>query len=129
MVLYPLTGNILLGCDSFETIEGYLILDAEVTKFIWEAYRGPGLAGCGRAAYKLSVASHLLYDLFSMLRAISIKQGEAANRRLLESLMSKLIAASSGICAESRVRVSLGAQQAKVWIQEEEVETHLAGEE
>jgi hypothetical protein len=127
--------RMLLECDSFDTIELSINLVAKVESFIWEPASARELAGCSRASYKLTVVPEL-YDLFfnspvgyRAQYAASVNGGETANHRFIETLTNKLLAASFQACSESRLRTSLQARQAKVWIHEKEVESHLGGDE
>jgi len=110
---------------------------SSVEKFWWEAYRGPALKACNRASFTLRVAS-AIYDAFfnspngyrgQYARAPTI--GEAANRKVLNTLEQSLLSAE--VARHTNVRpdliwTSLRAKDAKVWIVEDEVEDQLTDE-
>ena len=125
----------LLSLSAFsEVIE--LIAKAQVVEFTWEPFTGATLTGCSRASFLLRV-SLTTYDAFFNSPAgyrgqyaLSVSEGEAANRRLLTGLEPRLLSfvTSRNELFPSSVSASLRAAEAKVWIYEPEVESQL-GEE
>ena len=122
----------LLGISAYsEVVE--CVAKAQVTEFIWEPFKGTKLAGCNRASYLLRV-SRECYDAFFNSPvgyrgqyALSVHEGEAANRYLLTALEEKLInfASTRDNAPLSAVLASLQGSEAKVWIFESEVEIQL----
>jgi hypothetical protein len=120
----------LLAWDSFDNILGGLLF-AEVTASIWEPYDGPELSGCRRAAYLLRVPPQL-YDAFfnspvgyRSQYARSPELGALANRNLVDALTTKLIACAPPAIDPALVSKSLIGADAKVWIDEKEVQFHF----
>jgi hypothetical protein len=113
-----------------------LVAKAAVTAFVWESFRGEALRGCRRATFQLQVTPET-YDAFFNapvgLRAQFAKSpyhGEAANRRMLNQLEPRLLAYASLTENNSEpVRWSLSASQAKLWIDEDEVQSQLGESE
>lgn len=122
----------LLSLVSFETVLE-LLGSARVDAFAWSKYRGEKLQGCCRVEFLLVVEPQA-YDAFFNapvgLRAqyaISEEHGETATRRILSILDAKLMAYPrlDARPTEAQVRWSLAAPQAKIWIDEREVEAQL----
>jgi hypothetical protein len=122
----------LLNVASFDEVLRFL--DAAVVfAFRWKDFENERLRGCYRAEYALIVAPSA-YDAFFNapvgLRAqyaLSPRHGEAANRRMLSSLLSRLLEFRRATTAPSETEIawSLCGSQAKIWIDEQEVETQL----
>ena len=117
----------------FEHIVGSL-LESPVEGFWWEPFRSPRLHGCNRASFTLKVEP-TAYDAFfnspkgyRAQYAISPSAGETANRRLLDALEPLLMrtAAAQNSVPSSLVLKSLRCVDAKVWIDELEVEDQLS---
>ncbi len=108
---------------------------AEVKHFVWERFGGPQLKGCQRAAFLLYVPDYV-FDLYfnspvgyRAQYARSIATGEEANRSLLSLLSPRLLAKASSPAEGDRILHSLNGAQAKTWIDESEVESHLLSDE
>lgn len=110
------------------------LLSASVESFWWELFREDRLKGCHRASYTLSVAPYI-YDAFFSAPigyraqyALSASNGCAANRKLLDALKSKLLnARSKGTDIDKTlVSTSLEGVQAKIWVDETEVDVELS---
>ena len=126
----------LLSYQSFETVLA-LLSSATVISFAWEPFRKEVLHGCNRACFLIETTPQV-YDAFFNspvgLRAqyaISPTHGEAANRRLLASLESRLhgFKRESVLPEAETIHWSLCAPEAKIWIHEKEVEMQLCGDE
>ncbi|KAA0997884.1 hypothetical protein FVF58_47090 [Paraburkholderia panacisoli] len=122
----------LLSYGSFDEIER-MIAASEATAVTWEPFSGELLKGCHRASFLLRVSIEAYDAFFNSLVgyraqfAISIGMGEQANRRLLATLEPRLIVfglARSGTL-ENQLVASLRGEEAKLWIDESEVETQL----
>jgi hypothetical protein len=106
---------------------------AVVEAFVWERGARSELAGGHRASFRLSVSNDA-YDAFFNAPAgyrgqyaVSPTAGEFANRLLLQQFEQMLVqyAASRSSVASGLVAASLGGAQAKIWIDEQEVELQL----
>lgn len=126
----------LVSYHTFETIVD-LLSTATVTSLTWEPFKKEALRGCSRACFLIEVTPEA-YDAFFNspvgLRAqyaLSPMHGEAANRRLLASLESRLLSfkRASALPAAEAILWSLCAPEAKIWIHEKEVELQLGGDE
>jgi hypothetical protein len=122
----------LLSYASFDEVIG-LLEAAKIVAFAWEPFQNDRLRGCHRASFLLQVSTDM-YDAFfnspvgyRAQYAVSVGTGEAANRTLLSRLEPKLLqfANTKNLVPEIRVRSSLRAVDAKVWIYEPEVEAQL----
>lgn len=125
----------LSGYQTFDAIAN-LVADAAITEFAWELFGETALRGCSRASFLLRVEP-TTYDAFfnspvgyRAQFAISVFEGEKANRYLLTLLESKLLAFASArkTVSESFVAASLHGAEAKLWIYEREVETQMGRE-
>lgn len=123
----------LIGVSSFESITAGILLTAEIIAFEWEPFRFERLRGCNRAAFLLYLPEHI-YDAFfnspvgyRAQYAISQRQGEKANRSLIDMIKGKLMsyANENGNVALDSIRASLDGTDAKAWIREQEVHDHL----
>ena len=120
-------GARLLQISSFdEVIE--LFQDCTVMPMWWEPATNTNLNGCNRVSFKLSVPEET-YDAFFNAPAgyrgqyaISQSAGEEANRKLLNSLRCKLLNAIESADENRLVISSLEGSQAKIWIDEQELE-------
>jgi hypothetical protein len=110
------------------------LLESPIEGFWWEPFRSPRLHGCNRASFTLKVEP-TTYDAFfnspkgyRAQYAMSPRAGEAANRRLLDALEPLLIhaATAQNSVPPSLVLKSLRCVDAKVWIDELEVEYQLS---
>jgi len=122
----------LLSYPNFDAVASVLE-QATVDGFLWEPFAGPALHGCHRASFLLRV-SEATYDAFFNSPAgyrgqfaASAATGEAANRKLLVRLEAQLLAYAENHSpvAQSLIRNSLRAAQAKLWIYEAEVAAQL----
>jgi hypothetical protein len=123
--------NKLLSWRSFDEITSHF-KSCQIAPMWWEPAIAPRLRdiGCHRASFVLTVPPDV-YDAFFNSPvgyrgqfARSERHGEAANRHLIESLFIRLlrIAAESPTPSAQFVSTSLKATQAKIWIDENEVE-------
>jgi hypothetical protein len=123
----------LHGWKSFDEIITCLLYSA-IDKFWWEPFRSPRLKGCNRASFTMMVSS-ATYDAFfnspkgyraQYASAPSI--GDAANRTVLEALERILLYAvdDQRVVRRNLVLASLHAIDAKIWIDESEVEDQLS---
>ncbi|MGH8224066.1 MAG: hypothetical protein ACREQZ_13950 [Woeseiaceae bacterium] len=122
----------LLALAEFEEIVR-LLETARITNFVWEAFASDHLRGCHRAAFLLET-SPSTYDAFFNAPigyrgqyARSIAAGLAANRLLLDALESTLIGFAWFRKAPNlqAIERSLRGADAKIWIDEVEVESHM----
>jgi hypothetical protein len=122
----------LTSWKSFDEIAEYLAT-CKISRFDWERANKRELRECSRASFVLTV-SHDVYDAFFNAPigyrgqfAISEAQGEAANRKIIETLLSQLLDFTSEHPTPTRefVMKSLQSHQAKIWIDEIEVEDQL----
>lgn len=122
----------LLSYPNFDAIAS-LLGQATVEGFSWEAFSGQALRGCCRVCFLLRV-SEVAYDAFFNSPAgyrgqfaASTTAGEKANRELLARFEAPLLgyAENHSQVAQSIIRSSLRAAQAKLWIFEAEVEAQL----
>ena len=128
----PVRQSALLAWTSFDQIAEQFA-SCSVASFYWELATAPHLSGCNRASFELQVDPDL-YDAFFNAPAgyrgqfaRSEAVGEAANKKLIDMLLPRLIAAAGDHAAavDGRVTRSLLGAQAKVWIVEPEVEEQL----
>jgi hypothetical protein len=124
----------LLAVTGFNTIVQQFA-EAQVVAFGWQSFRDTRLHGCRRAFFRLKV-SQWLYDQYFNAPcgyrgqyAVGEADGERANRELITRLESVLVgfARLKREASESSVLVSLRGNQAKIWIDESEVESQLGG--
>lgn len=120
----------LLELHSFENIVGGLILCADVIAFARGKPQIDELRGCTRAEFLLNVPSYL-YDAFfnspvgyRAQYAVAVSQGEQQNQELVRALKTKLLAYTSSESDVANIERSIDASQAKIWINEEEVQAH-----
>jgi len=123
----------LLSWQSFDEIVAQLAT-CTVAPLYWEPAIAPRLKWCNRASFELTVEPDV-YDAFFNSPvgyrgqfARSEGHGEAANRRLLNALFPRLIQAAAAHPNPSleHITTSLYGKQAKVWIDEAEVEDQLS---
>ena len=129
----PERANRLLSWRSFNDIVEEL-LACEIAPLYWEPATALHLRNCNRASFELTVVPEV-YDAFFNAPvgyrgqfARSEGHGERANRNLLSALLSRLIevAAAHPTAPHEYVRTSLQGRQAKVWIDETNVENQLS---
>ena len=129
-------GRILLSYVSFDEVMGHFQM-AKIVAFAWEPFQSDRLRECHRASFLLQV-SRDMYDAFfnspvgyRAQYAVSTGMGEAANRALLRKLEPRLLefAREKNLVPETRVKASLQAADAKIWIYEPEVEAQLGRED
>jgi len=120
----------LLQLSSFDDVIN-LIVCCEIEPMWWEPATAGHLAGCNRASFKMTVSEHA-YDAFFNSPvgyrgqfALGEYVGEVANRKLINSLLPKLISAVSLNQKTLPIHESLMGNQAKIWIVESEVEEQL----
>jgi hypothetical protein len=120
----------LINLCSFENIVGGLILCAEMLAFRPAKGQIVELSGCTRAEFLLKVPP-FLYDAFfnspvgyRAQYALDVSRGERKNRELIDALRAKLLACTSGQADFVRIESSIDASQAKIWIDEDEVQNH-----
>lgn len=122
----------MLAWNSFdEIIEQFE--SCSVAPLYWEPATAPHLKGRSRASFELTVHPDLYDGFFNAPRgyrgqyARSEAVGEAANRKLIATLLPRLIAAAGNhpAATDGRVTRSLLGAQAKTWIVESEVEEQL----
>ena len=124
----------LLGIPDFEHVL-QLLDTATVVSLQWKAFENERLRGCHRAEYKLHVHPNLYDAVFNApvgLRgqyARSAAHGESANRRAVSRLTPTLLAfdALRSDVPQSDIEWSLCGAQAKIWIDENEVQSQLGG--
>jgi hypothetical protein len=125
----------LLSWQSFDDIVQQLST-CQITPMWWEPAIAPRLKekGCNRASFELTVVPDT-YDAFFNAPvgyrgqfARSEAHGDAANRQLLEALFLRLleVAAKDPTANLKFVTASLRGKQAKIWIDETEVEEQLS---
>jgi hypothetical protein len=122
----------LLSWRSFdEIVEG--LATCHIAPLYWEPATKLDLNGCYRASFVQTVSPDL-YDAFFNAPvgyrgqfAKSETQGEAANRQIIETLLSRLleVAARHPTATRQFVTTSLHGKQAKIWIDETEVDDQL----
>jgi hypothetical protein len=128
----------LLSWKSFDDIVEHL-LACQISPMSWEAATLQRLkdGGCHRASFELIVLPDV-YDAFFNAPAgyrgqfaRSETHGEAANRKLLDALFLRLLAVAAEHRSTTRnfVATSLKGKQAKIWIDEQEVEEQLTDPE
>lgn len=122
----------LFSWKSFDEIVERLAT-CNISLFNWERATKLELNGCHRASFVLNV-SHDMYDAFFNAPigyrgqfAISETQGEAANHKIIETLLSRLLDVADEHPTATRQLVikSLQSHQAKIWIDETEVDDQL----
>jgi len=122
----------LLSWKSFDEIVESLAT-CDIAPLFWEPATKMELNGCYRASFVLTVSPDV-YDAFFNAPvgyrgqfARSETQGEAANRRIIETLLSRLldVAAEHSAATHQFVMTSLQGKQAKIWIDETEVDDQL----
>jgi hypothetical protein len=124
----------LAAWNSFETIVEALMFEASVRAFMWEPFHGQQLRGCRRARFLLQVPP-AIYDAFFNapvgLRAqfaLDPEVGQKSNRELIDSLKSHLIAYVDGRDDIRAIVSSCDSREARIWIDEDEVEPHYHDE-
>jgi hypothetical protein len=122
--------NRLLAFTSFDDIVAQLG-SARVEPMYWEPAMVPRLSGCHRASFKLKVDPDT-YDAFFNSPAgyrgqyaLAEACGAQANSAALASLLPKLLASAQPFAAHFPVLTSLRGEQAKIWIDESEVDDQL----
>jgi hypothetical protein len=122
----------LLSWKSFEKIVDSLAT-CHIAPLYWEPATKRELNGCYRASFVLTVSPDV-YDAFFNAPvgyrgqfARSETQGEAANRQIIEALLSRLleVAAQHPVATRQFVVTSLQGKQAKIWVDETEVDDQL----
>ncbi|RYG29172.1 MAG: hypothetical protein EON93_17165 [Burkholderiales bacterium] len=104
----------------------------EVKNFTWESPRDAALGGCARVCFQLHVTRDV-YDAFfnspigyRAQFALSVNSGHTANTKALDALEPALIRFVQVLGhACDRVVWSLRAPDAKIWIDEQEVQAEL----
>ena len=121
----------LLAWQSFEEIIDEFSA-CTVAPLYWEPATAPHLEDCHRASFELAVSLELFDGFFNAPAgyrgqyAASESVGEAANRRLIEALLPRLLRAENPSAIEPRlIEASLRGKQAKTWIVESAVEDQL----
>jgi len=120
----------LLGLNCFEDVLKQVISTSTILKYQAEHFKDWRLKGCTRAEFLLSVDRDG-YDAFfnspigyRAQYCLGLETGELANRQLIEALKPKLLAFAEHITTAAfslhRVRASLDAVDAKIWIDESE---------
>jgi hypothetical protein len=130
----PIRVDRLLAVSDFDQVLA-LVSSATVVGFRWKEFENVRLRGCFRAEYALTVAEDIYDALFNApvgLRgqyAHSPAQGEAATRRVISLLWSRLLEYSIAVekPLHAEIQWSLCGVQAKVWIDEKEAEHQLGG--
>lgn len=126
----------LLSYVSLDEIIGHLQM-AEIVAFAWEPFQSDRLKGCHRVSFLLQVSPDM-YDAFfnspvgyRAQYAVGVVTGEAGNRALLRKFEPRLLEFTheKNLVSETRVKASLQAADAKVWIYEPEVEAQLGRED
>jgi hypothetical protein len=122
----------LLSLRSFdEIVEG--LATCHIAPLYWEPATKQELNGCYRASFVLTVPPDV-YDAFFNAPAgyrgqfaKSETEGEAANRKIIETLLPRLleVAARHATATRQFVTTSLQGKQAKIWIDETEVDDEL----
>jgi hypothetical protein len=123
----------LFSWHTFENVVGGVILApwVKVLASRWAPASDAHLLGCLRAEFLLDVGSNTYDGFFNSpvgyraQFAISPSNGTSQNRGLIDSMTNQLLA-SCTLPADWRqeAELSLRASQAKVWIDESEVQTH-----
>jgi len=122
----------LLSWKSFDEIVESLAT-CNIAPLYWERATKVELNGCYRASFVLTVSPDV-YDAFFNAPvgyrgqfARSETQGDAANRKIIEILLSRLleVAAEHPTATHQFVMTSLQGKQAKIWIDETEVDDQL----
>jgi hypothetical protein len=122
----------LISWRSFDEIVESLAT-CHIAPLYWEPATKQELKGCHRASFVLTVLPDV-YDAFFNAPvgyrgqfSESETQGEAANRKIIETLLSRLleVAAEHSTATRQSVVTSLQGKQAKVWIDETEVDNAL----
>lgn len=120
----------LYAYNSFDEVVA-LFDFAAAEPLYWEPATAPHLKGCHRASFKLRVHD-VVYDAFVNAPAgyrgqyaLSETQAARANLTALTALMPKLLAAVPSSATSLPVGVSLLGKQAKLWIDEPEVQDQL----
>ena len=120
-----------LAWKSFDEIVESLTT-CSIAPLYWERAAKVEVNGCYRASFGLT--AYLVIDTFFNAPvgyrgqfARSETHGEAANRRIIEILLPRLleIAAEHPTATRQFVRASLEGRQAKIWIDESEVDDQL----
>ena len=123
----------LLSLRSFDEIVED-VANCCIAPLYWEPATKRELKGCHRASFVLTVPLDV-YDAFFNAPAgyrgqfaKSEKEGEAANRKVIETLLPRLLEVAEKQPAASRefVIASLQGKQAKIWIDETEADDGLA---
>jgi hypothetical protein len=122
----------LLAWRSFDEIVERLAT-CHIAALYWEPATKLELNGCHRASFVLTVSLDV-YDAFFNAPvgyrgqfARSETQGEAANRKIIDTLLSRLLAVAAERPTATRqfIMTSLQGRQAKIWIDETEVDDQL----
>src|SRR6266545_4676299 len=122
----------LLSWKSFDEVVESLAT-CQIAPLYWECATKLELNGCYRTSFVLTVPPNV-YDAFFNAPvgyrgqfAKSETQGEAANRKVIETLLPRLleVAAEHPRATRQFVMTSLQGKQAKIWIDETEVDDEL----
>lgn len=126
----------LLNYSSYDEILSLFMQTFKIVEFLWEPFQDKRLMGCHRASFLVYVSDQS-YDAFYNSPAgyrgqyaKSTMDGDHANRKLLQRILPDLQAEAElqNVVPVNMVIKSLNATDAKVWIFECEVESHLGGE-
>lgn len=121
----------MLAWKSFETIiDGFA--SCYIAPLYWEPATAPHLHGCHRASFGLTASPELFDGFFNApvgyrgQYATSELAGEVANRRLIDSMLPRLLCVGRASAIDPNlIETSLRGKQAKVWIVESAVEDQL----
>lgn len=121
----------LLAWESFQEIIDEFSA-CTIAPLYWEPATSPHLEGCHRASFELAVSRELFDGFFNApvgyrgQYAASESIGKAANRRLIDALLPRLLhAANTSTIEPGLIEASLRGKQAKTWIVESSVEDQL----
>jgi len=130
--LEPERAALLLSLRSFDEIIKSLAT-CNIAPLYWEPATKLELRGCHRATFVLTVSTDV-YDAFFNAPVgyrgqftISETRGEAATRKIIETLLPRLleVATEDVSVPHQMVIKSLQGKQAKIWIDESEVDDQL----
>jgi hypothetical protein len=122
----------LLALADFDQVLA-LLESVDVVAFRWKDFENERLRGCYRAEYALRFDQDTYDAIFNApvglcaQYARSPTHGDAANRRVITMLASRLLTFSDAlhVARRSQIEWSLSGSQAKVWIDEAEAESQL----
>jgi hypothetical protein len=126
----PARRECLLAYHQFDEVVA-LLRSARIEPLYRERATAPHLTGCHRASFKLNVHQSA-YDAFFNAPAgyrgqyaLGEAQGTRANRAVLAALMPRMLTAFPTSAMSLAVSTSLHGKQAKIWINEPEVQDQL----